>query len=307
VKTLHTKYRPKRFQDVIGQDAIVASLAKIIEQRKSQAFLFSGPSGTGKTTLARIAARGLGCKNAADIMEVDAATFASVEAMREITKVTHYMPLLGSEHRAIIIDEADALSRQAWQSLLKSVEEPPAHVTWFFCTTEAGKVPRTIKTRCTSFTLNSVSDNDLRQLLSRVVGAESIKLSDAIADLVIKEAHGSPRQLLVNLEICRTVTDHKVAATILKSAIDSDATIELCHFVINGGSWTKAMTILGKLSDQSPESVRIVVCNYIGAAIKSAKTDAEACRLLQILDAFATSYHQSDGLSIGRALFGGQA
>lgn len=308
-EVLYDKYRPKTFDEVIGQATVVSSLKTVIEKKRSQTFLFCGPSGCGKTTLARITARAMGCLQK-DIREIPAAVYTGIEAMREVQEMAQYRPFGKGENKAIIIDEVHRLSGSAWDSLLKILEEPPSFVSWYLCTTELGKVPKTIKTRCSMFMLREVSDNDLRRLLQRVVKAEGIQVPDGVADLVIREAHGSPRQLLSNLGQCQGVKDKKQAAEILKTALEGDATLELCRFLIQGGSWMKVMGIVSKLEGENPEGVRIVVCNYIASVLKSARNDKEAVRLLQMLEAFSTPYNQSERvapllLSIGQVLFNG--
>jgi DNA polymerase-3 subunit gamma/tau len=304
---LHIKYRPRKLSEVIGQDAICTALGKLIERHGSQAFLFSGPSGCGKTTIARIAARMLECKSK-DILEIDAATYTGIESMRQIQEILRYKPFGNSEHRAVIIDECHSLSKQSWQSLLKSIEEPPEHVSWFFCTTEPGKVPDTIKTRCSAFTLASVSDDQLTDLIIEVAKEEGIKLQDTVRGLIVKEAGGSPRQALVNLSLCRDVADRATAAQLLRSILNSDATRAFCQFLISGGSWLKAMALVEQLGETNPESVRIMVCNYLGAALKKAKTEKETCHFLRILENFSIPFNASEGaapllLAVGRCLY----
>ena len=306
-KSLHVKYRPDNFDDVVGQDAVVNALARVLERGSSQSFLFAGPSGTGKTTLARISAHEAGCEDK-DIMEIDAATHTGVDAMRAIQDAIRYKPFGKSEHRAVIIDECHRLSGQAWDSLLKALEEPPEHVVWFLCTTNMGKVPVTVKTRCATFTLKLVADRDLVDLIEAVALPEKIKLVESVRDMIVKEALGSPRQALVNLELCRGVKDRKEAADLLRSVMQTDAVIELCRFLQTRGSWSKVSSILAKLAEESPEGVRIVVCNYYGSVLKNAKSDREVCAALPILEAFATPYNQSEGmaplfLSVGRVLY----
>jgi DNA polymerase III gamma/tau subunit len=307
--SLHDKYRPENWDQVFGQSSIVKSLRATMKRGGSQCLLFSsaGP-GLGKTSMARLAALEFGCTQDT-IMEHDAASFSGIDSMRQITSMTAYAPLGGSNKRAVIIDEAHGLSKQAWDSLLKATEEPPAHMLWIFCTTNVGKVPATIKSRATAFELKPVGTEDMWALLDDVCVAEKIKLPDNIRDLVVASAQGSPRQLLVDLEKVRDVADKKEAAQLLHTAIDTDATLELARFLTGDGSWPKAMAIVNKFGkDENWEGVRIVVSNYLAQPLKKAKNNDEAVYFLRKIEAFSQPYNPSMGISallqsIGQAMF----
>lgn len=304
--TLHTKYRPAAFKQVVGQMAAIKSLSSVLNRDGSHAFLFTGPSGCGKTTLARIAAHFVRC-DPKDILEIAAALKTGVDDMRDIQEFSLYRPLGGGESRAIILDECHRLSKNAWDALLKAIEEPPRHMYWFLCTTDPGKVPATIKTRCTTINLKLVADADMRGLIDDVCIEEGIKLSDDVIALVLKNARGSPRQALVSLSQVRDAKDKREAAQILQTALETEPTVELCRMLVAGtGSWQKAMSLVAKL-DEDPESVRIIVNNYVAAVLIEASTDKSVMHLCRILDSFSKSYNQSDRLaplllSIGNVL-----
>lgn len=309
---LYNKHRPQYFQDVIGQGPIVEAVEKAIKERDTHAFLFAGPSGVGKTTLARIGCYELGCKDG-DIMEIDAATYTGVENMRSVQDVLQYKPF-GTDHRGVIVDESHRLSKQAWDSLLKVIEEPPSFLTWFFCTTDPGKIPSTIKTRCMYLQLKAVKDYDLKKLLKKVMQEEQFKMDDSILELVVREARGSPRQALVNLAACKGLTKRKEAADILKTAVENDPIISLCRMLATSTNvtWGMVMGAMQKIEEQeeNPEGVRIIMTNYMGAALRGAKTDKDAIHFLRILDEFADVYNPAEGMaplyrSIGRVLFSG--
>jgi DNA polymerase III gamma/tau subunit len=292
---LITRYRPDGWDYVIGQDAAVTSLCGLIERGDAQTFLLVGPSGTGKTTCARIAAKDAGCGDA-DILEFDSATYTGIDAMRSIQDVTQYVPF-GAQRRAIILDEVHGLSKQAWNSLLKSIEEPPSYILWFLCTTDASKVPETVKTRSATIRFKPVIENDLFSYLDWICEQEGITLADGVDTLVVREAHGSVRQMLANLAVCSDADSRATAAELLRSAIDSDPVIALCRFMAGSGSWATLKTIIGKLDGTNPESVRIVVLHYFASAAKSAKTPGEAHRFLDIMSAFAQPYSSSEGIA----------
>ncbi|MDP3937713.1 MAG: AAA family ATPase [Deltaproteobacteria bacterium] len=307
---LHIEYRPRKFGEVVGQEAVCRALAGLIERGESRAFLLSGPSGTGKTTLARIAARALGCADK-DVLEIDAATHTGIDSMRQVQELIQYRPFGRSKWRVIIVDETHMLSKAAWNSMLKVIEAPPEFVAWFLCTTEPGKVPQTIKTRCSALTLRLVAETEMRKLYARVAEAEAIKLLPEVRDAVIREAEGSPRQMLVNMALCREAKSRKEASALLRDARESDGVAELCKFLMRGGSWSRAAALLEALADEPPESVRIGVCNYLGGALRRAASDKQACTILALLEPFVEPFAAGAdramlAVAVGRALYGGE-
>lgn len=302
--SLHTKYRPKKFSDVIGQKAIVTSLQTALEKNKSRTFLFTGPTGVGKTTLARITAKVAGCK-LNDIQEIDAATYTGIDDMRAITAPLQYTPIDG-QHKAFIIDEAHALSAAAWKALLKPLEEPPAWLYWFLCTTEVGKVPATIKSRCTSYVLKAVPTEDIEALLSDIAEKEELTVKQPIISLCAKEAQGSPRQAIVNLEVCSSCKTRDEAQELLQAAGDNPQVIDLARALLKGEKWKTIQPLIRGLKDTNAESIRHVIRAYM---TNCALSMPNASRPLEVLDAFSVPFPSGDGISpvvlaVGKLLLG---
>lgn len=301
---LHLKFRPSKWEHVVGHGPAVKALRGVIDRKESHTFLFSGPSGVGKTTLARLAAKALGARPE-DVIDIDAADKTGVDDMRAVKELAAYRPFGTAVGRYYIVDECHRLSGAAWDTLLKVTEEPPDHVYWFFCTTLVSKVPATMRTRCTQFALKSLSEAELDALLSDICGAEKLTFSDQRRELIVEQAHGSARQLLQNISLVCTIESNKEAAEILRTAVQSEPVLELCRMLVKGGgSWQAAMNIYRKLDGQSPEGVRIQVCNYMAKAIVDTKQPEY---LLHVLDVFASPYNDAEKgapllLSIGLAL-----
>lgn len=293
----HLKYRPQSLKDVLGQDAVVDSLAKLKKEKtRPHAFLFVGPSGTGKTTLARILAKDFDC-DPRNLLEADAASNSGIDAMREIMRTLQYLGFDG-RNRAIIIDECHALSKQAWQSLLKTVEEPPEHVYLFFCTTEAGKVPEAILTRCHSYTLKPLKFDPLMDLLEHVAKQEDLATDSKILETVARSCNGSPRQALVMLSQVRDCEDSQEAAALLESPMESKEVIDLCRALIAGKlDWSTLTKTLKAMPDMSAESIRIVIQNYLAGCAMNARGDKEAVRILGIMDCFNRPFPTTDKLA----------
>jgi DNA polymerase III gamma/tau subunit len=290
---LINKYRPKTFAEVIGQDAVVKSMENAVKKKLGRVFLLTGPSGTGKTTLARIAAKALGCA-ASDIQSEDAATNTGIENMRGIMDGLMYRPLGEGASKAIIIDECHALSKQAVQSLLLTLEEPPSWVYFFLCTTEPDKVIKAVKTRCLAFQLKEVRTKDLFDLLKDT--DEGRDMDDAILDLCVSEAEGSPRQALSNLGAVMAAEDEDEAAELLHSAAKAPAAFDLARALLKGSDWRELRAILSRLKETSPESVRHVVRAYMTTVMLSEKTK-DYRDAYDILEEFSKPFNSFDGMS----------
>lgn len=189
---LYRKYRPQNFTEVLGQEHIVSVLKSAIEQDHiSHAYIFSGSRGTGKTSVARILAHEIGIK-VSDIYEIDAASNTGVDNIRELNESVNTLPF-ESKYKIYILDEAHMLSKGAWNALLKTLEEPPAHVIFVLATTEFAKIPETVVSRCQTFSFKKPSQKVLKDLITLIAKKEGFTLEPASADLIALLGDGSFR------------------------------------------------------------------------------------------------------------------
>lgn len=206
---LYRKYRPQTFGDVVGQEQAVELLTHAIKQKKiSHAYLFCGGRGTGKTTVARIVAREIGCNNE-DIIEIDAASNRGIDEIRELREAVRTAPF-SSPYKVYIIDEAHMLTKEAANALLKTLEEPPSHVIFILATTDPEKLPPTIVSRCQKVVFKNPTHEVLSSRLIHVANAEGFELATDTAHLVALHGKGSYRDALGVLEQVLAVSQKKV-------------------------------------------------------------------------------------------------
>lgn len=257
---LARKYRPKDFNEVLGQESVVKSLSNIIEKKTSSAFLFYGSSGIGKTSLARICAEKLNCSKF-ELKELDAASNSGVNNMREIISMQDYYPLNNSS-RVFIIDEAHGLSKSAWDVMLKAIEEPPENNYWFFCTTEVNKVPKTIRTRCVEFHLKPLSKNILKTHLLNIASKENINCPEKSFDIITDVSEGSPRKALKLLQKADKITTEELK-NLINIENESSNAYKLAKILNRSNfSLASAIDVCNELKNISPESVRQTVRAY---------------------------------------------
>ncbi|MDE6470841.1 MAG: DNA polymerase III subunit gamma/tau [Eubacterium sp.] len=279
-QVLYRKYRPKSFSDVYGQDHVISTLKnEIKEDRISHAYLFTGSRGTGKTTCAKILAKAVNCENSADgepcnacevcrgldggtiydVVEIDAASNNGVDNIRDLREEANYTPTRG-RYRVYIIDEVHMLSTGAFNALLKTLEEPPAHVIFILATTEVHKLPATILSRCQRFDFKRIQPETMAVRLKEVASLEGMTLADDAATLIARIADGALRDGLSILDQCSS--RNKNIDSQLVSQVAGLAGREVLHKLtncVNNKNSSAAMEIIAELYQNSYDMERLCV------------------------------------------------
>lgn len=220
---LYRKYRPQNFKDVVGQEQVVTLLENSIKQKKiGHAYLFCGGRGTGKTTVARIFARDIGC-NPEDIIEIDAASNRGIDEIRELRDAVRTAPF-SSPYKVYIVDEAHMLTKEAANALLKTLEEPPSHVVFILATTDPDKLPQTIVSRCQKVEFKQPDVKALVDRLLYVVDQEVRSLEKESAELIARHGKGSYRDALGVLEQILAVSEKKIEHEVVMATLGTPHT-----------------------------------------------------------------------------------
>ena len=247
---LYRKYRPQSWDEVIGQEHVVRTLTNALKlNRVSHAYLFSGPRGTGKTTIARLLAKSVGCVDL-DLIEIDAASNRGIDEIRELRDGIKFAPTAG-KYKVFIIDEVHQLTKEAFNALLKTLEEPPAHAIFILATTEAHKVPGTILSRVQQFAFRRLTIAEIIRKLQKIVEAEKIKIDENAVRLIAAYAGGSYRDAESMLEQLRVWNDKiimKEDIEELLGAVDFEKVKAMTDYLNNAGA-KEAIDYVGSLTE----------------------------------------------------------
>jgi DNA polymerase III subunit gamma/tau len=296
---LHIKYRPQTFDEVVGNESVTESLKTILSRDKGEvkSFLFTGNSGCGKTTLARIIASELGCEGM-NFYEYNSANTRGVDTIREIANNCKFAPLSGRV-KIYLLDECHKLTGDAANALLKILEDTPQHVRFILCTTDPDKLLKTIKTRCSTFQVKELTKAKMLKLLNWVCSEEKVKLSNEVVNKITECADGSPRQALVLLDQVIDLTDDKLALeTIINSTVDEKSVLDLCQNLLGNANWTTIAVII-KAMDEEPEKIRNAVLGYMNKVLLSKPND----RASDIIEIFKDNWFYSGAAGLTQSCY----
>lgn len=278
-QALYRKYRPLTFSDVVGQEQVTKTLQKELTDGKTvHAYLFTGTRGTGKTSCAKILARAVNCQHPVngdpclqceqckaslldentDIVEIDAASNNGVDSIRELRELINFAPA-NSKYRVYIIDEVHMLSSGAFNALLKTLEEPPAHVIFILATTEVHKLPATILSRCQRFDFRRIDSEKIAERIQYVAEKEGLTVTDDAATLIASVADGGMRDALSILDLCASNNkniDENTVETVCAMA-GNDYLIDLTD-CLKQGDTEKALILIEELNNSSVDMLRLL-------------------------------------------------
>jgi len=292
---LNLDYRPQTFDEVVGNKSIVESLKSILARKdKPHSYMFNGKRGCGKTSFARLLAKGLGCYDMATY-EYDAAITNGVGFVRQVKSESLFAPLEGGI-RVNIWDECHMWSKEASSGMLKFLEEPPSHIYNILCTTNPEKIIDTIKRRCTTYVVSSLTSIEMRKLLKWILESEKITITEKVQSALISASDGCPGIILVKLDQIIDIKGEEAQLEGIINATDESAQIiDICQRLIakeGGAKKWGALAEMLKTYDQDPEQTRRAVLGYMSKVLLGCKGE-DGKRVAMLMNEFANSFYDT--------------
>lgn len=285
--SLYLKYRPQTLDEIVGNRTVVESLSNMLEKDSPHAFLLTGPTGCGKTTVGRIIAQRLEAVGT-DFVEMDTADFRGIDTIRKIREVAQYSPINGP-CRIWLMDECHKMTGDAQSAMFKILEDTPKHVYFILCTTDPQKLQPQIKNRCSTFEMRPLEERQMLSLLRTVVKAEDETLEKPVYDQIIQDSFCHPRNALQILDQVLRVDPENRLATATKAAENQSQSIELCRILLKGGGWKRVAEILKGLKNEDPESIRRHVLGYCQAVLLNGDNERAGLVMEEMINNFYDS------------------
>lgn len=305
---LYRKVRPTSFDDVIGNEAELKAFQSKLKKKDTQVFVISGASGTGKTTIARIAGTMLGA-DAYSITEINSANNRGIDTARDLQEDLKYS-VSEENPKIVIIDEAHGTTKDWKRAMLKPLEDTPKNVYFFLCTTDPkqlykGDEGKAIKTRCTEIKMGNLNSDDLYRLLRRTAKSEKLEIPKTVLKEIAENSEGSPRQALTLLEkIMDLKEESDMLASIKMPEEEEKLSIDLCRKLLTAKKWNDVSPILKGLKEVDEESIRYAVLGYANAVLLNSGNP----RCAVIIECFSEPFYNSKkaGLSLAcyQVIFG---
>lgn len=285
---LYRKYRPQTEDEMVGNASAIKAVKKELENG-SHVFLFTGPAGTGKTTMARIIAKEVGAGDLS-IKEINSAENRGIDTARDILEQMQYMPSDG-DALVWIFDECHKWTNDMQNAMLKPLEDTPDHVYFFLCTTDPQKLIKPLVTRCSVVAMKPLSNEEMTYLLKRTARAEGKKLTPEVVNAIIEQADGGSRKALKLLAKVLYLDSEDEQLEVLSAGVDGEnsETIELCRCLLSQGcNWAKLAHVIKDLDLSEPERIRQAVMGYMNAVLLKGKMNQNAVCALQAFGANPT-------------------
>jgi len=292
---LYQDVRPQVLSDIKGNEATIEAIQSMLGNQPSNrphAILLFGPTGCGKTTIARILAKEFGSKTY-DMVELNAANLRGIDTVRKIVEETHSRPMFGKS-RTYVLDESHQFTSAAQEALLKVLEDCPEYYYFILCTTEPHNLIRTIRNRCTGYEVSPLSSKKMMGLLKSVCELRGFKITDDLLDGIIYVSNGSARTALVNLEKIKDIEDTEIVIQMLTKDTEMDPPIfKLCEAMgwapeVRKKKWNRILNMVFQL-DGDAERVRRTILKYLLEKMTDCKDEVVARDMAEVIDVLSKS------------------